>query len=179
MNGEKMLTAVIERDLIIPELQAKDKEGAIKEMASKFKKAEIIKNEDVFIKAVNTREALESTAIGGFIAIPHARSDTVMELTVALGKSSQGIEFKSLDNKPVHLIFMIACPPSETKTYLQVLAGIARLCKNEKIRKRLIKTKDVDKIMCFLEGFNIGFGKPEPVKIKNDKTKYTGTDSKK
>ena len=167
-----MLIEVIERELIVPELKSANKYEVIKEMAVKFREAGVIKNEDIFIKAIKTREALESTAIGDHIAIPHARCDVVERLTVALGRSREGVDFESLDGKPVHLIFMIACDTNATKTYLQVLARIARLCKNEKMREGLIKAKDTDAIMCFIKGFDIGSGKPEPVKLKDGRTIY-------
>ena len=167
-----MLIEVMDEDLIIPELKSQEKEEVIKEMASEFKSAGLIDNEAFFIKAVMEREALESTAIGGCIAIPHARSDAVKELAVALGKSTKGVNFASVDKKPVHLIFMIACPSNITKEYLQILARIARLCKNEKMREGLLKTKDIDEILCFIKGFDIGSGKPEPVKLKNGRTVY-------
>lgn len=162
----------MEKGLIIPELKSKEKAGVIREMASKFKEAGIVENEKVFIEAIKAREALESTAIGGCIAIPHARSDTVERLTVALGKSMEGVDFESLDGRPVHLVFMIACNTSATKTYLQVLARIARICKNENMREGLIKAKDTDEIMCFIKGFDIGSGKPEAVKLKDGRTIY-------
>ena len=172
-----MLTEVMERELIIPELKSINKEEVIKEMASRFKEAGVIKEEYGFIEAIKTREALESTAIGGGIAIPHARSDAVERLTVALGKSREGVNFEPLDGKPVHLIFMIACPPSATKTYLQILARIARLCKNEDMREGLMRAKDADAIMCFIKGFDIGSGKPEPVKLKDGRTIYPNKSS--
>jgi fructose-specific phosphotransferase system IIA component len=174
-----MLTEVIERDLIISELRAKDKEGIIKEMASKFGQSGVIKNEDSFIKVIEAREQIESTAIGGGIAIPHARSDAVEKLVVALGRSSKGVDFASLDGKPVHLIFMIGCPSGETKTYLQVLARIARLCKNKKMREGLMKAKDVDVILCFLKGFDVGSDRPEPVRLKDGRMIYPDINNEK
>jgi fructose-specific phosphotransferase system IIA component len=167
-----MLIEVIEEGLIIPELKSKDKNEVIEELASKFKEVGVIKDKNVFIEAIKEREALESTAIGNYIAIPHARSDTVERFAVALGKSTEGVDFKSLDGKVVHLIFMIGCPSGVTKEYLQILARIARLCKNEKMREGLLKTKDVDEILCFIKGFDIGSGKPEPVELKNGRTIY-------
>jgi PTS system fructose-specific IIC component len=171
-RSKMMLIEVIDEELIIPELTSQDKEEAIKEMAAHFKKAGVVKDERVFLEAIREREALESTAIGGCVAIPHARSDTVERLAVAIGRSEEGIDFKSLDGKPVHLIFMIACPTNVTKEYLQILARIARLCKNDKVREGLQSAKDIDEIMCFLKGFDIGSGKPEPVQLKDGRTIY-------
>lgn len=167
----------MEKELIIPELKSRNKDEVIKEITAKFQETGVIKDEDVFIKAIKTREAFESTAIGGCIAIPHARSDTVKRLTVALGKSTEGVGFESLDSRPVHLIFMIACPSNVTKTYLQVLARIARLCKNENIKEGLIKAKDTDEIMCFIKSFDIGPSKPEAVKLKDGRIIYPNKNS--
>ncbi|HIE43568.1 MAG TPA: PTS sugar transporter subunit IIA, partial [Candidatus Omnitrophica bacterium] len=110
-------------------------------------------------------------AIGKSIAIPHARSDAVEELAVAFARSSEGIDFRSIDGKPVHLVFMIVCPPEIKKEYIQILARIARLCKNEKMREALMQAKNEDEILGFIKGFDIGSGKVE-VKLKRGRTVY-------
>ncbi len=167
-----MLTEVLQEDLVVAELESKDKEDAIKEMASRFVGAGVVKDEKKFVEALREREKIGTTAIGDGIAIPHARSDAVEGLTVVLARSEQGIDFESLDGKPVHLIFMIASSPDINKEYLQILARIARLCKNDKMRNALVKAKDKRAIMDLIKGFDAGSGKLEKVKLQKGRTVY-------
>ncbi|NOZ64609.1 MAG: PTS sugar transporter subunit IIA [Caldiserica bacterium] len=167
-----MLIEVMGENLIIDELKHREKDEIINEIASKFKEAGVIKDETKFIEEVKAREQIESTAIGGGIAIPHARSDTVEKLTVAFAKSKEGIDFDSLDGKPVHLIFMIAAPPDVKKGYLQILARIARLCKNERMKEALIKAQNKHEILGIIKGFDIGSEKPERIRLKEGRTIY-------
>ena len=167
-----MLIEVMNEDLVIDELKSQRKEEVIKEIASKFKEAGVVKDENKLIESIWERERIESTAIGESIAIPHARSDTVEKLAVAFARSEKGVDFDSLDRKPVHLIFMIASPPHIKKEYLQVLARIARLCKNKKIKEALIKAKNKHEILGIIKGFDIGSDKIEEIKLKKGRTIY-------
>lgn len=166
-----MLIEIME-DLVIDGLSSKTKDEVIKEIASKFKKAGVVKDKNKFIEALLAREKIESTAIGGGIAIPHARSDTVKRLTVGLGRSKEGVNFDSLDGKPTNLIFIIASPSNVKKEYLQTLARIARICKNNKTREALINAKNKHEILGFIKGFNFGLGRPEEIKLKKGRTVY-------
>ena len=167
-----MLIEVMGENLIIDELKHREKDEVINEIAAKFEEAGVVKEVEQFVGEVKAREEIESTAIGGGIAIPHARSDTVERLTVAFAKSKEGVDFDSLDGKPVHLIFMIASPPHIKKEYLQILARIARLCKNEKMKDALIKSENRHEILGIIKGFDIGSEKPEKVKLKEGRTIY-------
>lgn len=167
-----MLIEVMEEDLVIDELKSEKKEEVIKEMALKFKEVGVVENENRFIEEIWEREKIESTAIGNYIAIPHACSDTVKRLAIGFARAKGGVDFSSLDGKPVHLIFMIASPLNVKKKYVQVLARIARLCKNEKMKEALKKAENKYEILGFIKGFDIGSGRLEEVKLKDGRTVY-------
>jgi PTS system fructose-specific IIC component len=169
-----MLTEVLEEDLVITELKSKKKEDVIKEMAGRFLEVGVVKDGNKFIEALREREKIETTAIGSGVAIPHARSDTVEGLAVVFAKSEEGVDFESVDGKPVQLIFMIACSPDINREYLQTLARIARLCKNYKMKDSLIKAKDKKEIMTLIKGFDAGSGKFEEIRLKRGRTVYPG-----
>ena len=76
------------------------------------------------------RENLGSTGIGRGIAIPHCRSLVVNKLRVAFGRKTDGVDFKAIDEKPVHFFFLIVAPPLEVSNqYLPVLGKIAQFSK--------------------------------------------------
>src|ERR1044071_10229293 len=74
------------------------------------------------LRIIQRRENLGSTAIGRGIAIPHCRSLVVNRLRLAFGRRSEGVDFKAIDEKPVHFFFLIVAPPLEVSNqYLPVL----------------------------------------------------------
>ena len=82
-----------------------------------------------------------STGIGQGIAVPHAKTDQVREVVIAFGLSRKGVNFESLDEEPVYLIFLVLAPVEATGMHLKVLAKIARLLKDKVFRNSLKSCK--------------------------------------
>jgi mannitol/fructose-specific phosphotransferase system IIA component (Ntr-type) len=99
------------------------------------------------IEAIMEREAIMSTGIGLGIAIPYAKIESVTDFVVGLGKSTEGIDFNSLDEKPVHFLVMIAGPKNQQERYLQLLAKITLKLKDGAVRRRLSQAGTVDEIL--------------------------------
>ena len=81
-------------------------------------------------EAILGREKLGSTAIGEGVAIPHAKNACVKEKAIIFGRSKNGIDFNSVDGKPVKLFFTIVSPDREAGPHLKMLARISREVKN-------------------------------------------------
>ena len=76
------------------------------------------------LKQLNEREKIGSTGVGRGVAIPHARSDAVKDFVIALGRSTKGVKFDSLDDEPAKLIFLIGTPKGKnTNDYLSPIYG--------------------------------------------------------
>lgn len=167
-----MLSDLIEEKLIIPELDADNKQDVLKQMCNLFVQAGIVENLDRFIQVIEAREAIESTAIGAGIAIPHGRSATVKKLAVAFAKSSNGVDFEALDGKPVRLIFMIAASEEARREYLQAVAKIARLLKIKNLKQKLLQATDKDEVMKAIEEFDSRFPARLEVKTQQGRVIY-------
>ena len=167
-----MLSDLIEEKLIIPELSAEKKKDVLKQICNLFTQAGIVEDLGQFIKVIEAREAIESTAIGEGIAIPHGRSATVKRLAVAFAKSSKGVDFEALDGKPVHLIFMIAAPEEARREYLQAVAKIARLLKIKDLRQKLLQATDKGQVMKVIEEFDSKFPARLEVKTQQGRVIY-------
>ena len=141
------LTDFITPQLIKLELAATQKVDAIKELITLLDKAGYVSDSEAFLKSVLEREKVGSTGIGKGIAIPHSRTATVREVVVAVGRSSEGIEFEALDNKPVHLIFLIAAPIESGGLYLKALARLSRLLRYQEFRNELMEAKTVEEVL--------------------------------
>jgi PTS system nitrogen regulatory IIA component len=92
------------------------------------------------------RERLGSTGIGEGIGIPHGKMKSLESLHLGIGVSRQGIEFESIDGKPVHICFLLVTPENSTGLHLRLLARISRILKNEPFREKLLEAGDRDAI---------------------------------
>ena len=126
------------------DLNAADKDDAINQLALLLEKSGIVASTNEFVDAVYEREALTTTAIGFGVAIPHARSSSVIEPGVAIGRSP-GFSWDQETDSPINLVFLLAVPERiESPEYMGILATIARMLVHEEFRKSLIKAKDIN-----------------------------------
>ena len=124
-------------DAIKLELEGNTKDEMLKELIGLLKLDE--KSDGMLFKMLKRRENLGSTGIGRGIAIPHCRSLVVSKLRVAFGRKREGIDFKAIDEKPVHFFFLIVAPPLEVSNqYLPVLGKIAQFSKEPDVPGRLM-----------------------------------------
>jgi mannitol/fructose-specific phosphotransferase system IIA component (Ntr-type) len=123
-------------DAVQLELQGTTKDEILKELIGLLTLDE--KSEGMLFKMLKRRENLGSTGIGRGIAIPHCRSLVVNKLRVAFGRKPAGVDFKAMDDKPVHFLFLIVAPPLEVSNqYLPVLGKIAQFGKEPDVPDRL------------------------------------------
>src|SRR5918993_6128984 len=123
-------------DAVKLELEGNTKDEVLRELISLLKLDE--KSEGMLYKMLKRRENLGSTGIGKGIAIPHCRSLVVNRLRVAFGRKPEGLDFRAIDDQPVHNIFLIVAPPLEVSNqYLPVLGKIAQFSKEADVASRL------------------------------------------
>jgi len=146
-GGILELSEFISPQLTKLELSSTGKLDAIKELIDMLDTAGYLTDADAFLKSVLEREKVGSTGIGKGIAIPHSRTSTVRDVVIAIGRSKVGLEFDSLDSRPVHLIFLIAAPIESGGLYLKALARLSRLLRYQEFRDELMGAESVDGIM--------------------------------
>jgi len=129
-------------------LIASNKDEAIKKLGVLLKDANVVSDYDGFIKDVFEREALNTTGIGHYIAIPHARTNTVKDFVIAFGRVTNGLEFGSLDKNPVKLIFLMGTPKEKgLNGYLQILSSLTRRLDKESFREELLSASTPKEII--------------------------------
>ena len=92
-----------------------------------------------------------STGIGFGIAIPHASCDAVKEVTACFARSKAGVDFESLDEKPVHYIVLFLVPKDQFQTHLRTLAAIAKFLNDPVVRGELAAAPDAAAILQVFE----------------------------
>ena len=117
---------VLNKNVMLFDLQATDKEGVINEMVQSLVDNGVVTDFETFKTGIMNREAQTSTGLGDGIAMPHSKNEAVKEATVLFAKSNKGVDYASLDGQPTDLFFMIAAPEGANDTHLAALAKLSK-----------------------------------------------------
>jgi mannitol/fructose-specific phosphotransferase system IIA component (Ntr-type) len=138
-----LLTELLTPDRVVVPVSARDKSGVIAELTRHLAE-HTGGNFSEVLGAVEEREAVLSTGIGFGVAIPHARSPAVSQLTLVCGVSPVPVPYDSIDGEPVRLFFLIVGPEASAGQHVKILSRIARLVRREDVRDRLCAAKTGD-----------------------------------
>ena len=129
-----------------------DKHDVIRALAGVVASAGRSDDAEQIVTDALEREAKSPTGLKDGIAIPHCRSLVVNKLRVAFGRKKEGVDFKAIDEKPVHFFFLIVAPPLEVSNqYLPVLGKIAQFSKEPDVPGRLLEITDPKQFLALLE----------------------------
>ena len=120
---------------------AKTKVEALEELVNTLIKSGLKLDSAKVIEVLQQREKLGSTGIGDGLAIPHGKIPSLDEIVVAFGRSKKGVDFDSLDGKPVHIFFLLLAPENSVGQHLKALARISKMLKKANFRQKLIETE--------------------------------------
>ena len=126
-------------DAIIPELKSTDRDGVIGELVEALSKAKRLGSASPaeITKAVVKRENEASTGLGRGVAVPHVKHAKIKDSVVAIGRSSAGIDFVSLDKQPVYSVILLLSPTEDADKHLQAMESIFRHLQRDNFRKFL------------------------------------------
>lgn len=146
------LVSYLQPDLFIPDLKARGKTDAISRMVAHLVQIRRIRDGRIVLEALKTRERLGSTGIGRGVAVPHSRSTVTECLTLLFARSVEGIEFNAIDDKPVHLFFMLLAPHQDRNNeYLPLLGKVVEVTRDANVRKKLLKVTSVEEMAAVFE----------------------------
>ena len=143
------------RDLLAPQCielngNASGKKEVIEKMVDLMEKRGNLADKEVYKKGVFAREDESTTGIGDGIAIPHCKSDTVKAPGLAAMVLPKGVEYDSLDGKPVNIVFLIAAPNTKDNVHLQVLSRLSALLMDETFVNNLRNAKSTDEFLSII-----------------------------
>ena len=142
---------VFSKDLIKINYYALDKKSCLSEMAEFLYEQGVINSQTAFLARILDRESLMSTGIGRKIAIPHARSEAVAQLKIAVYLLDNELEFDSIDGESVKIIFMIAVPEEMKEMYMKVLSIISNYFRNDDKRVKILSCETIDDLCKLLK----------------------------
>ena len=138
---------VLNKNVMLFDLQATDKEGVINEMVQSLVDNGVVTDFETFKTGIMNREAQTSTGLGDGIAMPHSKNEAVKEATVLFAKSNKGVDYASLDGQPTDLFFMIAAPEGANDTHLAALAELSKYLMKPGFADKLRKASTPDQVI--------------------------------
>ena len=141
------LSDALATDRIELNLKSTEKLEAIEEMVSLITRSVTVGDPKDLIKRILDQEAIKSTGVEKGVAIPHARFDEIDGVIAALGIVRSDLDFQSLDDKPVHLVFLILSSVASMSAYLSVLGRTARIFHEEAMREQVMAATTADEVM--------------------------------
>ncbi len=132
----------------IPELKGRNRDEVISELVQAIQAARQLKKRDSkdVIKALIDRENEASTGLGKGVAVPHVKHPAVKKLVCAVGRSSLGINFASLDKQPVYTVLLLLSPVKEPERHLEAMEKIFNHLQKDKFRKFLRQSRTAEQI---------------------------------
>lgn len=127
--------------LMIPQLEAGDRDSAIAELCQKMESEGFVDNGSRLCEEALRREAIASTAVDRGLAFPHVRGVEGGALTMAVGVSRKGIKFNPAAKTLTRLIFLISIPTAASAFYLRLLSGLATSFGEEEAREVMLKAE--------------------------------------
>lgn len=102
---------------------------------------------DLIRFAVKERESIMSTGVGKGLAIPHAKVNGLPTNYAAFALIQDGIDYSSIDEQPVHLVFLIVGPAAQNSEHIKLLSRISRLMNNDDFREQLKQCTNSDEVI--------------------------------
>ncbi len=143
----RLIDFIDERSIIL-NLEETDKDKLLCSVIENMHKSEIVSDQHETEKAILAREQLMSTGVGNGIAIPHAKTDSVENITIAIATIPKGINYKAFDKKKVYILFMLLSPKNAASENLKVLTTIAKILRsNQNFVDKLLKSQSPKEII--------------------------------
>ena len=143
------ISDLMPNDSILLSVKAKNKRNLLQELAEFAASVTKISDRTIF-DTILERENLGSTGFGGGLALPHGRLAELDRVYVFCAKLSTPIDFESIDNKPVDVVFLLLSPESSGADHLTALAQVSRILKNNGLINKIREAQSTEEIHALL-----------------------------
>ena len=143
------LDSILTVESVIPHLKASSKKQALQELARRAAEVSGLEQREVF-DVLLERERLGTTGVGGGIAIPHGKLASLDQLRGIFARADRAIDFDSIDDRPVDLIFLLLAPETAGADHLKALAKVSRLLRDAQMCDKLRGCETTDAILALL-----------------------------
>ncbi|MCK5161331.1 MAG: PTS sugar transporter subunit IIA, partial [Candidatus Aureabacteria bacterium] len=136
-----LFSSIINKKLINIDLKSRTREDALRELILPLKDLGYDADIEKMFKMVMEREAVATTYTGKGVAIPHARIEGLKDFYVLIGRSAKGVNYVEETGEKANLVFMVLSEKTKNRIMLQALSSIAKLMKNDKVKKDILSVR--------------------------------------
>jgi len=141
------ISDILTEDLVVNGLKGDSKEDILEAMIGLVAQSPRVLDRSKVQNAIFEREKIMSTGVGNGFAIPHGKTDAVSDIVAAFAVTAKPIDYESLDEKPVRLVFLLVGKDNLVGPHIKLLSRISRLMNKEEFRTRLLATKSSREIL--------------------------------
>ncbi len=147
------LSDLLQPDAVLPSLHAQSKKQVLQEVSATAARLTGLSEREVFDTLLQ-RERLGSTGVGQGVAIPHGKLRALDRLVGVFARLARPVDFDSLDDQPVDLVFVLLAPESAGADHLKALARIARVLRDPAMAQKLRTAQDASGLYAVLTGLD-------------------------
>lgn len=141
------ITDILTEQFVRSSLPGSTKEEVLNAMIEIVSTSDRVTDKEKVRTAILEREKIMSTGVGSGFAIPHGKTDAVNDIVGAFAVTAQPIDYKSLDEQPVRIIFLLVGRDSMVGPHIKLLSRISRLMNKEEFRKKLLQAGSPGEIL--------------------------------
>ena len=134
------LSQKLDPEMVLISPAVEDRGDLFRVFGTIFAEAKLVDSAGVVMERLLEREAILSTGIGGGVAVPHAQIPGLGRLVMAASTHPAGLDYPSLDKKPVRLVFCLLGDANTAADHLAGLARLARLARRTEALEPLIES---------------------------------------
>jgi PTS system fructose-specific IIC component len=138
---------ILNEKVIVTNLPGTTKAEIINAMIDLAATNEKVIDKEKMRAAIFEREKIMSTGVGSGFAIPHGKTDAVQDIVAAFAITDQPIDYQSLDDQPVRIVFLLVGRDNSVGPHIKLLSRISRLMNKEEFRKRLIEAESPGEVL--------------------------------
>jgi fructose-specific phosphotransferase system IIA component len=144
------ILSALQPDCVSLHLRGNAKEEILVEMVSLLAEAGKLEDRALVLEDVFQREKTMSTGMQNGVALPHAKSDGVRDMCVAVGIKGGGVDFESMDGKPSQIFIMVISPRKTSGPHVQFLAAVSSALNNDELRQKVIEADTRPQVVSLL-----------------------------
>ena len=141
------ISDILNQEMVFTGLEGSSKNDIIDSMIDLVATSPKVLDKEKVRKAIFEREKIMSTGVGNGFAIPHGKTDAVSDIVAAFAVTEDPIDYESLDEKPVRLVFLLVGKDNLVGPHIKLLSRISRLMNKEDFRRRLLDMNSPGEIL--------------------------------
>jgi PTS system nitrogen regulatory IIA component len=147
------LSDLLKPEAVLPSMHAQSKKQVLQELSAVAARQTGLPEREIFDTLLQ-RERLGSTGVGQGVAIPHGKLRALDHLVGVFGRLARPVDFDSLDEQPVDVVFVLLAPETAGADHLKALARIARILRDPAMTQKLRSAVNADGVYAILTGLD-------------------------